>query len=107
MRCWGAHDVAAKQQCRLAFNRWVGGGFVAGDDVEGGGGGEVFEVNRTNLQNEGLISADRRTKPTLMLTIPRSIFKSSTRDLSCPIFGIMIQRTHDTSLRHAACVAIL
>ena len=33
-------------------------------------GEEVSEW--TNLQNKGLISVDRRTKPTLVLTIPRS-----------------------------------
>ena len=44
--------------------------------------------------NKGLISVDRRTKPTLILTIPRSSFKSSTKDLSFPIFEIMIQDTH-------------
>ena len=49
--------------------------------------------NWTNLQNKSLISADRRTKPTLMLTILRPLSKSSTRDLSLPIFGIMIQHT--------------
>ena len=32
--------------------------------------------------NKGLISEDRRNKPTLPLTIPHSIFKSSTKDLS-------------------------
>ena len=47
----------------------------------------------TNLWNKGLISADRRTKPTLMLTIPRSSLKSYTMDLSFPIFEIMIQDT--------------
>lgn len=35
----------------------------------------------TNLQNIGLISTDRGTKATLMLTIPSSIFKSFTKDL--------------------------
>ncbi len=45
----------------------------------------------TNLQNKGLISADRGTKATLMLTIPCSIFKSSTKDLSFPIFELVIQ----------------
>ena len=45
----------------------------------------------TNLRNKGLISADRRTKPTLMLTIPRSIFKSSTKDLSLPTFEIAME----------------
>ena len=42
-------------------------------------------------QNKGLISVDRRTKPTLILTIPRSLFKSSTKDLSSAIFEIVIQ----------------
>ena len=44
----------------------------------------------TNQGNKGLISADRRTKPTLVRTIPRYIVKSSTRDLSYPIFSIVI-----------------
>jgi hypothetical protein len=34
---------------------------------------------------------DRRTKPTLARTIPRSLFKSSTKDLSLPIFEIVIE----------------
>ena len=42
----------------------------------------------TNHQNKGLISADRGTKATLMLTIPRSLFKSYTKDLSFPIFEL-------------------
>jgi hypothetical protein len=33
---------------------------------------------------------DRRTKPTLTLTIPRSISKSSTEDLSLPMIGMMM-----------------
>ncbi|RHZ57888.1 hypothetical protein Glove_382g69 [Diversispora epigaea] len=45
----------------------------------------------TNLLNKGLISADRSTKATLLLTIPRSKFKSSAKDLSTPIFEIEIQ----------------
>ena len=45
---------------------------------------------RTNQGNKGLISADRRTKPTLVRTIPRYIVKSSTRDLSYPIFSIVL-----------------
>ena len=49
----------------------------------------IYKV--TNLWNKGLISADRRTKPTLMLTIPRSIFKSSTKDLSLPTFEIAME----------------
>ena len=48
-----------------------------------------WSVNKS--KNKGLISADRRTKPTLMLTIPRSIFKSSTKDLSLPTFEIAME----------------
>ena len=48
-----------------------------------------FVKNKTtNLQNESLISADRGTKATLTLTIPRSIFKSYTKDLFVPIFEL-------------------
>ena len=53
---------------------------------------EFYE--RTNHGNKGLISVDRRTKPTLILTIPCFLFKSSTKDLSSPIFEIVIQDTH-------------
>ena len=45
--------------------------------------GEMFK--RTNLENKGLISADRNNKATLLLTIPRFVFKSSAKDLSPPI----------------------
>ena len=49
----------------------------------------------TNLQNAGLISTDRGTRATLMLTIPRSIFKSFTKDLSRSIFELVCQhRSH-------------
>ena len=48
---------------------------------------------RTNLWDKGLISAGRSAKTTPLLTIPRHIFKSSTRDLSLPIFGIMFLLT--------------
>lgn len=53
--------------------------------------GEML-FNWTNLWNKGLISADRSNKATLLLTIPRSLFKSSAKDLSSPISEIMIQR---------------
>ena len=55
-------------------------------------GGEKEEVFfKTNLQNKGLISADRGTKATLVRTIPRSLFKSYTKDLSFPIFELVFQ----------------
>lgn len=43
-------------------------------------------VLKTNLKNKGLISIDRSNKATLQFTIPRSIIKSSARDLSPLIF---------------------
>ena len=61
--------------------------------------GEMF-CKRTNRQNKGLISVDRSNKATLLLTIPRSKFKSSAKDLSRPIFEIVFQRT-----TKAACFA--
>ena len=36
----------------------------------------------TNHRNRGRTSADRSTKATLMLTVPRSLTKSSTKDLT-------------------------
>ena len=39
-------------------------------------------------ESVGLISADRDTKVTLTRTIPRSVFKSSTKDLSLPMFEL-------------------
>ena len=56
-------------------------------------GGEIaYDLfDHTNLWNKGLISADRRTKPTLMLTIPRSSYKSFTKDLTWQTYGIIIQ----------------
>ena len=68
------------------------------------GGRELFDIMSketllmTNLRNRGQISADRRTKPTLMLTIPRSIFKSSTKDLSLPTFKIVMNMMFGRSL---------
>jgi hypothetical protein len=53
--------------------------------------GRGRRVVGTNLQNKGLISADRGTKATLMRTIPRSLFKSYTKDLLFPIFELVFQ----------------
>ena len=52
--------------------------------------GEEEEL-KTNLQNKGLISADRGTRATLMRTIPRSLFKSYTKDLLFPIFKLTLR----------------
>ena len=51
----------------------------------------------TNQENKGLISANRGTKATLVLTIPRSLFKSYTKDLSLSIFELVFQH-HLTTL---------
>ena len=56
------------------------------------------DAEGTNLWNKGLISADRRTRPTLTLTIPSSLVKSSTKDLSFPTVVIVIQRTRPPPL---------
>ncbi len=57
----------------------------------------------TNLQNKGLISADRGTGATLVRTIPRSLFKSYTKDLLLPIFELVIQhRLHHLWWRRSA-----
>ena len=76
MRVW--HELL----CFVCVLRWVVCCWV---------GGEMSI--RTNLWDKGLISAGRSAKTTPLLTIPRHIFKSSTRDLSLPIFGIMFLLT--------------
>lgn len=58
---------------------------------------------RTNLQNKGLISADRGTKATLILTIPRSLFKSYAKDLSLPIFELVFQHRLSTHFTARQC----
>ena len=60
-------------------------------------------MNVTNLQNEGWISADRGTKATLMRTIPRSLFKSYTKDLSLPIFELVFSIVWSAVLSHQQC----
>lgn len=57
----------------------------------------------TNHQNIGLISTDRGTKATLMLTIPCSIFKSFTKDLSLSIFELVIQHRSHSSFYEEPC----
>ena len=48
-----------------------------------------FFKERTNLWNKGLISADRSNKATLLLTIPRSLFKSSAKDFPLVIYVLL------------------
>ena len=62
-------------------------------------GGNVLD--RTNRLNKGLISVDRNKRMLLYyLQYPVPTFKSSAKDLSHPIFGIVFQRT-----THTACFA--
>ena len=61
----------------------------------------------TNLQNKGLISADRGTKATLMRTIPSSLFKSYTKDLLFPIFELVFQHRLNLLSRKDSAVTML
>jgi hypothetical protein len=51
----------------------------------------VFLKDYKSSEQKGLISTDRGTRTTLMLTIPRSLVKSYTKDLSLAIFELVIQ----------------
>ena len=53
----------------------------------------IHIASHTNRRNKGWTSADRSTKATLMLTVPRPLVKSSTKDLTRPTFVIAIRRT--------------
>jgi hypothetical protein len=78
-------DSRKKKKMRRISKEWRRG------EEEGGRKEYVIYYIITNLQNKGLISADRDTKVTLMRTIPRSLFKSYTKDLSLPIFELVFQ----------------
>ena len=45
-------------------------------------GPPFWQSTCTNHRNRGRTSADRSTRATLMLTVPRSLIKSSTKDLT-------------------------
>ena len=45
----------------------------------------------TNLSNTGLISVDRSSKATLLLTVPGGAFKSSAKDLSVRPFVFAVE----------------
>ena len=61
-------------------------GYERGDLQTGGceytGTAFLGQSTCTNHRNRGRTSADRSTKATLMLTVPRSLIKSSTKDLT-------------------------
>lgn len=65
--------------------------------VEGVGEGEMLYCI-TNRLNKGLISVDRNKRMLLYyLQYPVPTFKSSAKDLSHPIFGIVFRRATDTA----------
>ena len=51
--------------------------------------------SHTNRRNRGWTSADRSTRATLMLTVPRSLVKSSTEDLTWPTFCTSVKHRVD------------
>jgi hypothetical protein len=69
-----------------ALRRWPGPMSYGGGVVDWGGteltGTPFGQSTCTNQRNRGRTSADRSTKATLMLTVPRSLIKSSTKDLT-------------------------
>ena len=57
----------------------------------------MFVMNKSC--NKGLISVDRSNKATLLLTIPRYLFKSSAKDLCPPIFEMVIRELPNKRFR--------
>lgn len=47
---------------------------------------DAFQEKKVKSENKGLISEDRSNTATLPLTIPRSLFKSSAKDLALTMF---------------------
>ncbi len=60
----------------------LGGGRLWGGSELTGTAPLFGQSTCTNHRNRGRTSTDRSTKATLMLTVPRSIIKSSTKDLT-------------------------
>jgi hypothetical protein len=57
-------------------------------------GPPFWQSTCTNHRNRGRTSADRSTEATLMLTVPRSLIKSSTKDLTWPSLEIVFWHTY-------------
>ena len=78
---WGGLFVLYSVGFVLLF--WGGGRWIGRENIS-----RILGIKdsclHTNRQNKGWTSADRSTKATLMLTVPRSLFKSSTKDLTWP-----------------------
>ena len=92
--CWGIC-------CLLFINNTMHTGRVLWQTVGGWVMQPTISIHLTEQKRQstqiagtrGWTSADRSTKATLTLTVPRSIFKSSTKDLTRPTLEIGIQRT--------------
>ena len=61
----------------------------------------------TNQRNRGRTSADRSTKATLMLTVPRSLIKSSTKDLTWPSLEIVFRHTYTFKVQRCQGVVLI
>ena len=72
---WGGGlSVDGQVPCHMGGGRRLGGTELTGTPFG--------QSTCTNQRNRGRTSADRSTKATLMLTVPRSLIKSSTKDLT-------------------------
>ena len=58
-------------------------------------------------RNRGWTSADRSTKATLMLTVPRSLIKSSTKDLTWPSLEIIFRHTYTFKVQRCQGVVLI
>ena len=84
--CWHVSTMGGGEKRGMVYVLCVffwGGRWIGRDDIS-----RIQSIRdnclHTNRQNKGWTSADRSTKATLMLTVPRSLFKSSTKDLTWP-----------------------
>ena len=75
-----ARHASFRTSQRLTLSAWG----IPSDGRSGGGriDRDAVQSTCTNHRNRGRTSADRSTRATLMLTVPRSINKSSTKDLT-------------------------
>ena len=61
----------------------------------------------TNQRNRGRTSADRSTRATLVLTVPRSLIKSSTKDLTWPSLEIVFRHTYTFRVQRCQGVVLI
>ena len=67
----------------------------------------IHIASHTNRRNKGWTSADRSTKATLMLTVPRSLIKSSTKDLTWPSLEIVFRHTYTFKVQRCQGVVLI